>query len=97
MCAWFIVCCLLLLLIGNFVLNLIDQYFGFDYPLGSDDVNGEHTHLHDNGHLSDGDHGDQMEGKPPEREDSLVPMSEEDLELVRKWKNVMGPNYDIKV
>jgi C-terminal processing protease CtpA/Prc len=64
----------------------------------TDDVNGEQAHLHDNGILEtgDGDLGNGI-GEAPEREDSLAATNEEDVELIRKWKNVMGPNYDIKV
>ena len=68
------------------------------FALDSDDVNSEQAHLHDNGILEtgDGDLGNGI-GEAPEREDSLAATNEEDVELIRKWKNVMGPNYDIKV
>jgi C-terminal processing protease CtpA/Prc len=64
----------------------------------TDDINGEQVHLHDNGiqETSDGDLGNGIR-EAPEREDSLAATNEEDVELIRKWKNVMGPNYDIKV
>ena len=61
-------------------------------------MDSEQSHLHDNGILDtdDGDLGNET-GEAPERETSLVGMMEVDMELTRKWKNVMGPNYEIKV
>ena len=82
------------------LIHVDNKCFGLTdiFALDSDDINGEQVHLRDNGILetSDGDLGNGIR-EAPEREDSLAATNEEDVELIRKWKNVMGPNYDIKV
>ena len=82
------------------LIHVDNKCFGLTniFALDSDDINGEQVHLHDNGiqETSDGDLGNGIR-EAPEREDSLAATNEEDVELIRKWKNVMGPNYDIKV
>ena len=64
----------------------------------SDEVDAEVNHLHGNAELDSDDGGrGSPAGEAPAMIDSSQTLSEEDSELVRKWKNVMGPNYEIKV
>ena len=71
--------------------------FSFRLTSGDDEVVGEVSHLHDNSQPES--EGEPSEGEPPEVTPSAAAevRGEDDSELVRKWKNVMGPNYEIKV
>ena len=55
----------------------------------SDDVDSKGSHLRGNSHPDDSNHGEEgVLGSA---------VTSEESELVKKWSNVMGPSYEIKV